>query len=64
MNNESIKTQVSEKLKWISEVIKEHPMIVDSIVNEMFINDKLSKNTEICLIMAFAMISKLIKGDS
>jgi hypothetical protein len=64
MNNESIKTQVSEKLKWISEVIKEHPMIVDSIVNEMFINDKLSKNTEICLIMVFAMISKLIKGDS
>jgi hypothetical protein len=64
MNNESIKTQVSEKLKWISEVIKEHPMIVDSIVNEMFINDKLSKNFEISLIMAFAMISKLIKGDS
>ncbi len=64
MNNESIKTQVSEKLKWISEVIKEHPMIVDSIVNEMLINDKLSKNTEICLIMVFAMISKLIKGDT
>ncbi len=64
MNNESIKSQLSEKLKWISEVIKEHPMIVDSIVNEMFINDKLSKNTEICLIMVFAMISKLIKGDS
>jgi hypothetical protein len=64
MNNESIKTQVSEKLKWISEVIKEHPMIVDSIVNEMFINDKLSKNFEISLIMVFAMISKLIKGDS
>jgi hypothetical protein len=64
MNNESIKTQVSDKLKWISEVIKEHPLIVDSIINEMFINDKLSKNTEICLIMVFAMISKLIKGDS
>jgi hypothetical protein len=64
MNNESIKTQVSEKLKWISEVINEHPMIVDSIINEMFINDKLSKNFEVSLIMAFAMISKLIKGDS
>ncbi len=64
MNNESIKTQVSEKLKWISEIINEHPMVVDSFINEMFINDKLSKNTEICLIMVFAMISKLIKGDS
>jgi hypothetical protein len=64
MNNESIKNQLSEKLKWISEVIKEHPMIVDSIVNEMFINDKLSKNFEISLIMAFAVLNKLIKGDS
>ena len=64
MNNESIKTQVSEKLKWISEVIKEHPMIVDSIVNEMFINDILSKNFEISLIMAFAVLNKLIRGDS
>jgi hypothetical protein len=64
MNNESLKTQLSEKLKWVSEVINEHPMIVDSIINEMFINDKLSKNFEVSLIMAFAMISKLIKGDS
>ncbi len=64
MNNESIKTQLSEKLKWISEVINKHPMIVDSIVNEMFINDKLSKNFEVSLIMVFAVLYKLIRGDS
>jgi hypothetical protein len=64
MNND-LKTQLSEKIKWISNVINEHPLLIDSIINEMLITDKLSKNAEICFILTIAVFNRTFTaGDS
>ncbi len=64
MNND-LKTQLSDKIKWISDLINEHPLLIDSIINEMLIRDKLSKNAEICFILTIAVFNRIVRvGDS